>query len=67
LTDDTDWFVDSVGELVFVGLDGLAVELVRPSTVISDSGNRRRNVGVLGPLKSLAYATVPTNSGCRQW
>ena len=64
LTNDTDRFMESVRELILVGLDGLAVDLVRPTTVVSDSRDRRGNVGILGPLESLAY--THSASGYRQ-
>ena len=46
-----------VDELVAVGLDGLAVDLVSPASIVSDGGNGEGNIGILGPLEGFAYPT----------
>ena len=55
--------MDGVGELIFVGLDGLAVDLVRPASIISDDSNGTGDIGILSPLKSLACTRVSASAG----
>ena len=54
LADDAEWFMESVDELIAVGLYGLTVDLVGPASIVSDGGNGKSNVGIPGPLKGFA-------------
>ena len=54
LTDDTEWFADSVGDLVLGGLDSLAVNLVCEARVVAEHGDGSSDVSVLSPAECLA-------------
>jgi len=43
-----------VDELPVIGLDGLAVNLVGPASIVSEGSNRKRNVRVLCPFEGFA-------------
>jgi hypothetical protein len=47
--------MEGEGELIFVGFDGLTVDLVRPASVISDGSNGTGNVRHLSPFVSFAW------------
>jgi len=54
LANDAKWFMEGVDELGLVGFDCLTVNLVGPSSIVSDSRDREGNIRVLSPLKGLA-------------
>lgn len=54
LTNDTDRLMEGVDELVFAGLNGLAVDLVGPTSVISEGADGEGHVRVLGPQEGFA-------------
>lgn len=47
--------MERVHEFIFVGLDGLSVDLVSPASVVSDGRNGSSDIRVLGPLESFAF------------
>ena len=55
LTNDTIWLIECVDELVFVGLDGLTVDLIGPASIVPDGVNGERDIHILSPLEGLAY------------
>ena len=60
LANDAEWFMEGVNELSFVGFDGLTMDLVGPSSIVSDGRNREGDIRVLGPFEGFACRT------CRQ-
>ena len=58
--------MERVRELILAGLDSLAVDLVRPASVISDSSDRAGDVRSFSPLERLACTCVPAISGSRR-
>jgi hypothetical protein len=54
LTNDAEWFMEGVGELLAAGLDGLTVDLIGPASIVSDGGNGVGNVRISSPLEGLA-------------
>jgi len=54
LTTDTDGFVSGEGELVLAGLNGLTMDLVCPSTVVSEDSSGFSDVETLGNSKGLS-------------
>lgn len=54
LTTDTDGLVLGVGELGLGGLDSLTVDLVCPSTVVSEDSGSLGNIKALGDGKGLS-------------
>ena len=58
LSNDTEWLIEGVDELIFVGLDGLTVRLVGPSSIVPDGVDREANVRVLSPFEGLAWCTT---------
>lgn len=51
-----------VAELVLVGLDDLARDLVRPAGVVLDGGDGEGGIGALGPSKGFAWKNDQTRS-----
>ena len=58
LANDAEWLMEGVYELTFVGLDGLTVDLVGPSSIVSDCRNGEGNVHNLSPFKGLACGKI---------
>lgn len=54
LTYDTDRLVHGVDELFAVGLDGLTMDLVGPTSIVSDGGDGEGDICVPSPLERLA-------------
>jgi len=58
LSNDTEWLIEGVDKLIFVGLDGLTVRLVGPASIVPDGVDGEANVRVLSPFEGLAWYTT---------
>jgi hypothetical protein len=66
LAHDTEWLMDGVDELIFVGLDGLTVDLVGPASIVSDGEMEKGTSAFFAHSKVLPVERTGKFRGCQR-